>query len=140
MSAVIAFPIVVRFAPHHLEELRESEHPSWEDHQERNQTFEGVSDPVAGDPARYGRTHAYDILGRHPGRIEMRDLDEVAEIYYSAASGTFQIDRTDEEDPNQPGVRDRQYRAACRLCDRLRPYIVESHSELVHHWTAPSGC
>lgn len=127
------YPVRVRMAAHHIEELRECELGSWEDHQQGNETFEGVSEPTEGDTARYGTVHAYDILGRHKAVIEMRDADEVAEIYYAAASGTFQIDRTDE------GGNDKQYRAACRLCDTLRPIIAESHADLVRAWRGPSG-
>ena len=139
------YPVIVRMAPHHIEELRECERGSWEDHQSGAETFEGISEPTEGDTARYGKVHAYDILGRHKHKIEMRDADEIAEIYYSAASGTFQIDRTSEyadDDPESPG--DKQYRAACRLCNRLRPILQEPryadlYTALLRRWAAPSG-
>jgi hypothetical protein len=132
-------------APHHIEELRECEFGSWEDHQSGAETFEAVSEPAEGDTARYGSVHAYDILGRHRGKIEMRDADEVAEIYYSAASGTFQIDRTDEDEATgERGVGNRQFRAAQRLCDALRPVLQEPryagvYDDLLRVWPAPSG-
>jgi hypothetical protein len=55
--------------------------------------------------------------------IEMRSRDEVAEVYYGAATGTFQINRKDE------GGTDSWYRAAVRLCDKLRPILLEAGGE-----------
>lgn len=117
------YPLFVRMSAHRIEELRECELGSWEDRTDD-------------EPAQFGTTHVYDILGRHRHKIEMRDADEVAEIYYAAISGTFQIDRTDE------GGDDRQFRAACRLCDKLRPVLRaggDTYAQLLGAWRAPCG-
>lgn len=81
--------------------------------------------------ARYGDTHACDIIqrsprGRNDTRITLTD-SEAAELYYAICSGTFQLE-------------DKGYlRTARRLADRLRDAARRHDADLVKHWPAPSG-
>lgn len=128
------FPLIIRLAPALLEDFRESELGAYEDAQPG-----GPSEHEG--PARYGSTHAYEILGRHlaRGKIEIRDLDEAAEVYFAAASGTFQLSDAARCDP---GNGNRGLRAARRICDALRPVLLASaepdHHTLLAKWK-PDG-
>lgn len=133
MAETTNYPVRIRMKPELLAELRECELGSFED-------FEALRDSV--DPADqaeakdmiFGFTHRHEILGRHKGVIELRDANEVAEVYYGAASGTFQIRENSAQ----------CYRAAVRLCNQLRP-ILETYSTdsdialLLRQWPRPAG-
>lgn len=142
------FPIRIRMSCALLEELIECEMGSFEDFENAKRTN---PDNYIGESEIHGTVHRVEILKRHEckshqymGTIEMRDYNEVAEVYYGACSGTFQIDRTDEEDSaGQGNWGDRGYRAAVRLCDKLRPILQESDDpeivQLLRQWSAPAG-
>jgi hypothetical protein len=94
------FPIKITMNVDLLDEFRHAEMPHWEDFHtlEGEVTEEGKSE----------EPFAFDILQRWRSQIEMRNPAEVAEIYYSACSGTFQLHHT---------------RAAQTLVDTLIPYM-----------------
>lgn len=145
-----SYPVKFKLALDLVDELRECELGSWEDYSNLRVSTD-PEDQREADDMIYGSVHRYAILGRvlenfpahmHSTRgmvtVVLDNADEVAEVYYGAVSGTFQIRDTDDADSA------RRYRAACRICDTLRSYLLASadahHHELVRQWPAPAGC
>jgi hypothetical protein len=131
------FPIKIKMAQRLIDDLRECELGSYEDWQgELAEAKRTGTEPV--DPPHSG-THQYEILDRrHDGVIEIRSADEACDVYYAACSGTFQI-RRDKYETGDGKKDERGYRAACRICDILRPIVQETDPELVAMWRAPAG-
>ena len=134
------FPISFQMSSRLLDDFRECELGSYEDYVA---LLKGTDEDAAEAEGNvYGDVHGYEILGRwlnlHATRskIELLDMDEVAEIYYRACSGTFQI--ADHDRTNGKGLA-----AARRIADRLRPVLQESkdpdHAELLRRWPEPTG-
>lgn len=143
------YPVKFKLAIDLVDELRECELGSWEDYTNLRASTD-ADDHSEADDMIYGSVHRYAILGRvlenfpahmHSTRgmvtVVLANADEVAEVYYAAVSGTFQIRDADDEGS------ERRYRAACRICDTLRSYLLASadadHHALVRQWPAPLG-
>ena len=144
MSTTVNFPVRLRLSRVMCEELGECELGSFEDWSALEYS-EGADDKQEAADMIYGTRHRYPILQdalnatkAKTVTVVMENFNEVAEIYYGACSGTFQIARKDE------GGTDAQYRCAVRICDALRPVLREStdpdHAELLKQWAAPAGC
>lgn len=106
MNTTATFPMVVALAPRFVNHLEGCEWGSYEDH-------------GCGKEQRFpGSPHICDIIKRRKSGIEIRSVEEVQEVYYALASGTFQL--AYEHGQGFRGA----LREARRICDLLRPMVT----------------
>jgi len=69
-----------------------------------------------------GGPYAYEILGRHKGTIEIRNVPELTEIYWTISMGTFQVADAER------GYK--QLDIAKRIASKIRARVAEVDYEM----------
>lgn len=130
------FPMFFRIHPTALEQFRSSEEGSYSDSRAESGAANEGDTP---DPD-VEALHVYCILGRHKGKIEVRNADEALVVYLAACSGTWQTRWEREHSPkrgaNHEGDGRGYYDVAVKVCDTFRQFVPQSWLRM---WPKPAG-
>jgi len=80
MTETATYPIKLRVGKAKLADLQQEECGSWEDAGAPKPGAPWDQDNFDRRPYREGREHPYNILGRHPNTLELRDEEEAETI------------------------------------------------------------
>lgn len=111
------YPIIISGTPGMIGEFQSCEYGRFED------WTRSKSDRTKEEHEKdFGTTlPAYEILCRHTSKIEIRDADELDEVYYSLVSGTFVHGDLDKE------LQKKNVAQARRWIEKLRPALEEEN-------------
>lgn len=115
----VEFPIKLKSTYEFVDELKWCEYGRYEDALATRES----GDQEAVDADDYGLVLC-DFIDRHKAMIEVRNKEELCELYWALCSGT---------------IGEYRLRAASNMANKIRPLVNELDPKLVEQWNAPWG-